>query len=105
MRRITRAAIAKKWARLPLHPIHLDQPQVSLVHQGGRLQRVSAPLFRHVPAGDLAQFVVHQRQERLECRPIALAPGQKQRRWVLLDGRDGAIVAPGPWLHTPSTRR
>jgi hypothetical protein len=59
------------------------------------LERVSAPLPAHVPARDLAQFIVHEGDERLECGPIALAPRQKQRRWVLLDRRDGAIVVPG----------
>jgi hypothetical protein len=67
-------------AVLPPNLMHFDQPQVCLVDKRRRLQRVTAPLAPHVPGGHAAQFLVDERQERVERAGVALIPGEEQRR-------------------------
>ena len=50
----------------------IDKPHVSLVHQGGGLQRVVGRLVRHPGGGEFAQLVVDQRQQLLGRRRVAL---------------------------------
>ena len=45
---------------LPLDPVLIDQPKISLVHQGGRLQGVIATLLLHVVTGEAPQFRIQQ---------------------------------------------
>jgi hypothetical protein len=52
-----------------------DQPQVRLVDQGGRLQRLTGRRVRYPVGRQFAQFVVDQR-EQLTCRLlVALLDG------------------------------
>jgi hypothetical protein len=59
----------------PLDSMDIDQPQISLVHQGGGLERMARPLARHHTFGEPMQLFVHERHELLERGLIALAPG------------------------------
>ena len=74
MRRMASAAAAKKWPRLfqcRAWPAP-DQPQVGLVDQGRRLQRLAGLLLGHPRGRQLAQLVVDQRQELLGGVRVAL---------------------------------
>src|SRR5262249_7401166 len=48
-----------------------DEPEIGLVHQIGRLKALPRILAREPPAGQLAQFLVDQRQELLGCLQVA----------------------------------
>ena len=61
-------------AVLPLDPVDIDEPQIRLVDQGGRLQRVSRALAVHVPLRQPPQFLVNERRQLVERLLIALAP-------------------------------
>jgi hypothetical protein len=43
---------------LPAHLSLVDQPQIRFVDQSRGLQDMAGPLLPHVPAGNLAQFVL-----------------------------------------------
>ena len=55
-----------------------DEPEVGLVHQGGRLQRVLGALPGHLALGRPAQLVVDERQQLLGGPWVALADGIEQ---------------------------
>jgi len=65
---------------LPFDLIDVDQLQVGLVHQGGRLKGVTDSLTRHIPTRESSELVVHERRERLERRFIAGTPGHEELR-------------------------
>ena len=59
------AAAAKKWPR-PFQScgwLAADQPEVGLVDQGGRLERLAGLLRGQPGGGELAQLVVDERQQ------------------------------------------
>ena len=62
-------------AIVPRHPAETAQPEIRLVHQRGRLQRMAGPLRAEMPGRDRAQLRVDQRQEPLERAVIPLIPG------------------------------
>ena len=64
------AAAAKKWARSS-NCRSPDQPQVRLVDQRRGVEGVAGPLGGHPGGGELAQLVVHEREEVRGDRPIA----------------------------------
>ena len=51
--------------------LHIHQPQIGLVHQRGRLQRLPRLLVSQLGGGQFAQFVVHQRQQLLGSGRVA----------------------------------
>lgn len=55
--------------------IHLSQ--IGFVDHGGRLERLARLLVRQSLCGQLAKFVVHERQEQLGGVPVALLDGGK----------------------------
>ena len=65
-------------AALPVHVLLPDQPQEGLVHQGGRLERMAAPLAIDVAVRQAMERVVDERQELAERRLIAVPPLLKQ---------------------------
>ena len=72
-------------AVLPVHVLLPDEPQEGLVHQGGGLERMSAPLAVDVAVGEAMKRVLDQRQELAERRFIAVSPllqqaGHERRR-------------------------
>jgi len=58
----------------PLDSILVDQAKVRFVYQRGTLQRRRAGLETKVPAGDAAQFLVHQGHQTVERAAVPLAP-------------------------------
>src|SRR5262249_5264673 len=62
-------AVPAPWIARP------DQPEVSLVDQGRRLERVTGPLLGQSPGGELAQLVVDKRQQSLTCVAVAVLDG------------------------------
>ena len=52
----------------PPRPI-LDQPQIGLVDEGGRLQRLTGALATQVRGREPPQLLVHDRQQRVEPGP------------------------------------
>ena len=101
MRRIASAAAAKKWPRLfqcwASSPS--DQPEVRLVDQGRRLERLARLLLGQLRCGQLAQLVVDQRQELLGGLGVAVLDGREDardvvhRRPVYRAGNDSSLVA------------
>src|SRR5919201_403539 len=61
-------------AVLPFHLTSVHEPYIRLVHERGRLQRVSRALMSHVPTGDAAELSVNQRDQLLEGRLVPVAP-------------------------------
>ncbi len=53
----------------------VDQPEIRLVDQGRGLERLPGLLLRQLHGGQLAQFVVDERQELLGGLGIALLDG------------------------------
>ena len=93
-----RAAIAKKWAILPLDAIEVDQPEVRLVDGRCRLQCVTSALMSQVLPGQLTQLLIHQCQEPAEGCGFAISPREKQI------GRRFSRLGHGPSLR-PAARR
>ena len=76
------AAAAKKWPRLfqRCGPVRIHQPQVRLVDQGRRLERLAGLLLGQLLRGQPAQLVVDQRQELLGGLRVALLDGGQDAR-------------------------
>ena len=64
----------------------IDEPQVGLVHERGRLQRVCLPLAAQARRGAPAQLVVNDGHQPLARIEIAFTPCVKQRRHVAIRG-------------------
>ena len=71
-------------AVLPRRLTHVDQSHVGFVDERRRLQRVVAPFLRHVLSGNFPKLAVDERRQLLECALVALAPGQKQARDLMV---------------------
>jgi hypothetical protein len=56
----------------------VDQPQVGFVNERGRLQGVGGALASEVIRGLPSKFVVDERQERVPCLEVTIAPCQQQ---------------------------
>ena len=61
-------------AVLPRHVLRIDQPQVDLVHERGRLEAVSDPFTGHAAPSDLVEFLMDERNQLLEGGFVALRP-------------------------------
>ena len=85
MRRMASAAAAKKWPRLfqSWAVRALDQPQVRLVDEGRRLERLPRLLLRQPLGGQFAQLVVDQRQQLLGGLRVALLDRREDSRDVV----------------------
>src|SRR5262249_43518817 len=62
--------------------VRVDQPQVRLVNQGGRLQRLAGRFVGEFVRGELTQRVVDQRQQLLRGGRVALLDGGQDARDV-----------------------
>ena len=60
-------------ARLPLHAIDLDELEIGLVDERGRVERMAVPLEAELSAGDSPKLVVNQRDELVQSVPVATA--------------------------------
>jgi hypothetical protein len=86
---------------------YIHQPDVRLMHQGRGLQGLSRLLLRHFGGGQLAQFLIHQRQQLVGCVPVTVFdlrenPGHVPRRtrWCYrFEGRGGR----GKFIASPVT--
>jgi len=65
-------------AILPVHPLQVDHPQIGLVHQGRRLQRVPGALAPHPAAGQTPQLLLNKRHQRRQCALVAVPPRVKK---------------------------
>jgi hypothetical protein len=54
-----------------------DQPQIGLMHQGGRLQSLAGVLAGHTDRRQFAEFLIHQRQQLLCGSGISLFDASK----------------------------
>ncbi|MNC88002.1 hypothetical protein D3C83_37820 [compost metagenome] len=63
---------------LPAHVLPVDQPQVGLVDQGGRLQDVPGTLPGHVATGQAVQLRLDDGRQRLEGAAVPVVPGSEQ---------------------------
>jgi hypothetical protein len=72
-------------AALPpgLRAVLPGEPQVRLVDERRRLERVARPLAAHLPARDAAQLGVDERGQPVERRGVAPAPVREQLRDLL----------------------
>jgi len=85
-------------AILPLHAAGIDQPQIRLVDERCRLQRMAGPFVRHVPAGDAAELAVHEGRQFLERSVIPLCPADEQARDVMGGRRrQNTLPRSRPW--------
>jgi len=62
----------------PFDSIDVDQPQVRLVHQRRRLQRMIRPLPAHVVPGETVELLIDQRDQSVEGGAVALAPRSEE---------------------------
>jgi hypothetical protein len=86
---------------LPLHLPHFYEPQVSLINQGRRLQRLPRAFLPQVTGGESPQFVVDEGQQGVQCPCIAAVPSEQQIRWCRARARNGPILRhapPGRWF-------
>jgi hypothetical protein len=60
----------------------IDEPEIRLVDEGGGLERMPGLFLRQLQGGQLAQFVVHERQELLGGLGIALLDGRQDSGYV-----------------------
>jgi len=63
---------------LPPHPLVIDETNVGLVDERGRLQTVGGTLAFHVEACQAAELRVHDGRQGFERSLIAVAPSAKQ---------------------------
>jgi hypothetical protein len=55
-----------------LRLIHIDEPHVGFVDERGRLERLAGLFVGHSQGRELAQLIIHERQELFGSRRIAL---------------------------------
>src|SRR5215207_6612199 len=67
-------------AVLPVHALLVDEPEVRLVDERRRLERVPRVLAPHEVARDAVQLSLDEREEAFERRPVAVAPCDEQPR-------------------------
>jgi hypothetical protein len=90
-------------AILPLHLPDIHQPQVHLVDERRRLQRVSVTLARHVAARETPQLAENDGQELVEGRIVALVPGEQESCDLRLSHHRTGPLFYAPWV--PSRAR
>ena len=88
-------------AVLPVDPRLIDQPQVSLVHQGSGLQRVIGAFAAQVVGGKAAQLIVDERQQGVNGFAVAAVSGSINSRvtFSVCGSSRGRIPAlENPWI-------
>ena len=65
-------------AVLPLHLPDINEPEVGLIDQCGRLQGMSGVLVTHMASGDTAKLRVNHWNELLESRFVPIPPRQEE---------------------------
>src|SRR5213078_2270112 len=59
---------------LPVRRRSTGEPQIRLVHQRRRVERVVRPLATHALVRQMPEVIVHARQQRVERLDVAVAP-------------------------------
>ena len=67
-------------AVLPVHPPCVDEPEVRLVHERRRLEALCDTIATEASTGNLAQFVMHQRDEARQRVFVSASPRKQERR-------------------------
>jgi hypothetical protein len=62
----------------------VNQPEIDLLDHGGRAQRMIPALGTQAACRELAQLVIHDRNELIESILVSAAPCLEQVRYVLL---------------------
>ena len=70
-------------AILPLGVSLIDEPEIRLVDECSRLERVVGAFAAQIVTREPAQFVVNQRHQFLERRLVALAPVDQKLCYAL----------------------
>src|SRR5665213_2541368 len=92
-------------AILPARIIFANQAKIRLVHQGGRLQRMSGRFSGHAMPGQLAQLIINQRQQLAGGLGLATVDGLEDLRHVEIEMRANyTLRTAGPKInqHMPS---
>ena len=63
---------------LDRHAVHIHKSQIDLMNERRRLQWVQRRFCLQTAARHAAQLVVHDRDQAVERRGVALTPGQEQ---------------------------
>jgi hypothetical protein len=112
-------------AVVPRDVFRVDQPQVRLVDERGRLEAVTRALVTHVPPRELMELSVDERNQLLEGTLVALPPSEKAVTlvgfsgiphfsplfrpltfsWLLSASRDRRENKHVEWLFRPRRRR
>src|SRR5688572_1358069 len=71
-------------AVLPVHLGLINQPQISLVHKRGGLQRVTGGFHSQVPVSHSAQFLIYSLNHVIERSSVSTVPGNQPGRDLLL---------------------
>ena len=82
-------------ATLPLDLLDLNQPEIRLIDQRGRLKRVAGTLVAHMAPRQAAQLLMDEGQQAVECRHLTPPPGLQQRGGVV------RMTGNAPILHPP----
>ena len=82
-------------AILPRDLLDFDQPEIRLVDQRGRLERMADTLVTHMAPGQAAQLPVDEGQQPVERRHLPPAPSLQQSGGVV------PVTANAPSLHLP----
>ena len=69
-------------AVLPLHPLIVDQANVSLIDQGRRLERVAWAFALQIAVSQAVEFVINDGGQPFERALISFAPGAQERAYV-----------------------
>src|SRR4030095_15391993 len=80
----------------PLNIFPVDQPNVSFIDQGGRLQQMTDAFLSHVASRESVQFCVYERGQFVERRLVSVIPCNQQLRHIMRRVRshkDSALFA------------
>ncbi len=79
-------------AVLPFDGARAEQPQIGLVNERGRLERVAWPLGAHEVSGKLAQVRVHQRDQLVGCPTAPATHLREQIHRTLRIGHEASML-------------
>jgi hypothetical protein len=65
---------------VPVDALYVDQPEVRLVHERRRLQRMTGALVSHIAVGEVAQLVMEQSGQPIQRSSVAIRPCAQETR-------------------------
>ena len=91
-------------AVVPRHCFAVNQADIGLVDERGRLQTVPCSLARHATSRNAMEFLVDERDQLLERTLVALSPSQQQSGDRLGIASNPAILGPFKfWSAVPAS--